>query len=459
MTTRIQKEITQIKNLLLQMSSLAEESVRSAIQACQRLDTDLAQRVIERDWEVDYIEVEIDNLVLKTLALQQPMAGDLRFLTSALQIAEQLERVGDHAVNISEQVMALMKRSDIVAVTSPGLRDMAQMALNMLGDSINAFVYQDAEMAYKIRMSDKEVDELYSKVVADEIADMEENCSEVRSGVYNIILALNIERIADLATNIAEDVIFLVEGKVIRHVDDEGVRLHHIDFTERMAEEEGGGPCPPPGRREPLECLHNHSNYVHKCLEQAALAIQAHLNGDDEGFEEYSSNVTELEHAADMIKRNVRAHLPRGIIMPIDKFELFLFLNEQDAIADTAEDLLEWLTYREVTVNSEIKEGLKTLLNKCLDITADLPPILNAARTYFETGDEDTRVWIKDRIRNLRIKEHEADVIEHRLKKQVFSLDADALTIFYLIKFVELVGQSADHAESAVDILRSMIAK
>ncbi len=456
MTSRIQREITQIKNLLLQMSSMVEEAVRTAIQSCQRLDTQLAQRVIERDWEIDYIEVQIDNLVLKTLALQQPMASDLRFLTSAMQIAGQLERVGDHAVNISEQVLALLKKADIMAVASPGLRDMAQMALKMLDNSINAFVQQDAEMAYNVRMGDKEVDELYTRVVADEIKEVENNCSEVRPGVYNIILALNIERIADLATNIAEDVIFLVEGKIIRHVDDEAVRLQHIDFTEHRPE---GGPCSPPGSREPLECLHNHSKYVHKCLEQAVLAIQAYLNGDDEGFEEYSSNVVELEHAADMIKRNVRAHLPRGIIMPIDKFELFLFLNEQDAIADTAEDLLEWLTYRKTKVDEEIKEGIRTLLNKCLDISQDLPPILNAAATYFETGDEDTRSWIKERIRNLRVKEHEADIIEHRLRKKVFSLDNDPVNIFYLVQFVELVGKSADHAESAADILRSMIAK
>ncbi len=456
MTSRIQKEISQIKNLLLQMSSMVEEAVRTSIQSCQLLDTKLAERVIERDWEIDYIEVQIDNLVLKTLALQQPMASDLRFLTSALQIAGQLERVGDHAVNISEQVIAVMKKADIVAVTSHGLKDMARLALKMLGDSINAFVYQDVEMAYKVRMGDKEVDDLYSRVVADEIKDAEDNCSEVRSSIYNIILALNIERIADLATNIAEDVIFLVEGKIIRHVDDEAVKLQHVDLTEPHSE---GGPCAPPGSREPLECLQRHSKYVHNCLEQAALAIQAYLNEDDESFEEYSSNVVELEHAADLIQRNVRAHLPRGIIMPIDKFELFLYLNEQDAIADTAEDLLEWLTYRKTKVSDDIKQGLKNLLDKCLDISQDLPPILNAAATYFETGDEDTRVWIKDRIRNLRVKEHEADIIEHRLKKMVFALNNDPMDIFYLVKFVELVGQSADHAESAADILRSMIAK
>ncbi len=457
MTSRIQREINQIKNLLLQMSSLAEESVRAAIQACQRMNTDLAQKVVERDWEVDYIEVQINNLVLKTLALQQPMASDLRFLASALQIAGQLERVGDHAVNISEQVMAIMKRSDTVAVTSAGLRDMAQMALRMLADSINAFVYQDAEMAYRVRMSDKQVDELYANVVEGEISDMEKNCSEVRSGVYNIILALNIERIADLATNIAEDVIFLVEGKIIRHVDDESVRLHHVDLASKRMEE--SGPCPSSGKKEPFECLRNHGDYVHKCLEQAALAILAYLQGDDEAFAEHSTNVTELEHAADLITRNVRAHLPKGVIMPIDKFELFLFLNEQDAIADTAEDLMEWLTYRRAEVDERTQEGLKTLLNKCLETTSELPPILNAAWTYFETGDEDTRVWIKERIRDLRVKEHEADVIENNLKKQIFSQDGDAVNLFYLIKFVELIGQTADHAESAVDILRSMIAK
>ncbi len=458
MTTRIQRDIAEIKNMILQMSALVEESVRTAILTCQRQDEDLAKRVIDRDWEIDKIEVDIDSLVLKTLALQQPMAADLRFLTSAMQIAEQLERVGDHAVNIAEQVAGLIEKSDEIPVYSSSLNEMANVAIDMLGESINAFVYGDSEMARDVRTRDQEVDDLYADVVHKEIAEMESGTSNVRTSVYHIILALNIERIADLATNIAEDVIFLVEGRLIRHGEE-------VDLGRSSGEEPGEAErerCPKTDhsfRREPLECLENHARHVHDCLSKAAEAVMAYIDGDMERFEKLVVDVSELEHAADLVKRNVRAHLPRGIIMPIDKFELFLYLNEQDAIADTAEDVLEWITYRRSGFTQEFKEGLEGLMEKCLDISKSLAPILHAARTYFQTGDEDVRVHVKDGIRGLRGKEHDADFLEHELKKHIFDSEQDSLSVFYQVRLVELVGLSADHAESAADILRSMIAR
>jgi len=453
MTSRMRRDIAEIKNMLLQMSALAEEAVRTAVLASQQQDLNLAEKVIERDWEVDNLEAQIDSLVLKTMALQQPMAVDLRFLTSASKIAEQLERVGDHAVNISEQVINLVKHSDAVAVSHPGVREMASLAVKMLGESINAFVYSDTAMAYEVRVRDAEVDDLYIEVMNEAVAAMEGNRSDVRAGVYQIILALNIERIADLATNIAEDVIFLVDGRLLRHDEERESR-------EGPAQEAGG--CQPAEgrRREPLECLENHAKYVHQCFEKALHALDAYMEGNEKAFLTYQEQVSELEQAADMIKRNVRAHLPKGIIMPIDKFELFLYLNEQDAIADTSEDLLEWLTYRRPKFAPEFKSGIRTLYQKCLLISQSLSPIIHAARTYFETGDEDVRVHIKDSIRALRVHEHDADVMEHKMKGLVFSLaPQDSQCNCYLLRLVELVGEAADRAETAADIMRSMIAR
>ncbi|HID97032.1 MAG TPA: phosphate signaling complex protein PhoU [Thermodesulfobacteriaceae bacterium] len=455
MGTRIGRTIAEIKNMLLQMSKMVEEAVRTSILAYQRQDLQLAQRVIEKDEEIDTLDVRINSLILKTLALQQPMAADFRFLTSAMLIGEQLERVGDHAVNIAEQVTGLIEKTDKIPVSILGLNEMAAIAVSMLGDSINAFVYGGAKMAEEVRARDKEVDDLYISVVNQEIDTMATSRSEVRPGVYHIILAINIERIADLATNIAEDIIFLVEGRLVRHTDE------YVPVQETKQAPAKGGPCPAPegGHREPLECLENHANHVHDCLAQAALAVKAYFDDQDELFTKYVGQVGELEQAADMIKRNVRAHLPRGIIMPIDKFELFLYLNEQDGIADTAEDMLEWITYRKTRIPEKIREGIDRILNKSLEISKKLPTIIHAARTYFQTGDEDVRIHVKDSIRNLRTLEHEADVMEHELKKQTFALEQDAASIYYFIRLIELVGKSADQAENAVDVLRSMIAK
>ncbi len=459
MTTRVQRDIAEIKNTLLQMSALAEESVRTAVQAWQNHDQELASRVIERDWEIDKIEVQVDSLILKTLVLQQPMAADLRFLTSAMQIAEQLERVGDHSVNIAEQVKSILQRVEVDTVPSTGLKEIAARAIKMLGDSINAFVYADPDLAREVLTQDRDVDELYASVVGKEIDKMEVSPGEVRPGVYHIILALNLERIADLATNIAEDVIFLVEGRLMRHGMDEEYSLDHGRETDEPLPEEGVCPAPESKRREPLECLENHAKRVTACFEAAARAIKAHLDGDSEEFKRLAEEASEMEHAADLISRNVRSHLPKGIIMPIDKFELFLYLKEEDDVADTAEDVLEWLTYHDSIFPSKVKKELIALVNDCLEITNALVPMIHAARTYFQTGDEEVRNHVKDRIRHLRSMEHDADVREHGLKKEIFAQDLPPLTTYHLIHLVELVGESADHAEKAADILRSMIAR
>ncbi len=458
MSIKIQKSVAEIKNSLLKMSALVEEAVRTAVRAWQERDELLARRVIDRDYELDRMEVQIGTLVFKTLATQQPMAGDLRMVTAAMQIAEQLERVGDHCVNICDQVEDLVRRTEIDIPPVPDLDEMASMAIKMLSESINAFVYNDTNLAYSVLMQDRNVDDLYDSVMEGEIGSMEASSEKVRAGVYHIVLAINLERIADLATNIAEDVIYLVEGRLIR--------AGTLSEEELEAAVEGHEPevpeaCPAPagGRREPLECLENHSRQVHECMTRAYDALKVYLQGDLSGFEDYVQEVSELEHAADLISRNVRSHLPKGIIMPIDKFELFLFLKEQDDIADTAEDMLEWLSYKEVDAPEPVKKDIMELFDLCLGIVERLGPIVVAARTFFQTGDEDVRVHIKEAIRELRSKEHDADVFEHEVKKRLFSMQGDPLSTFHLVRLVELIGASADHAENAADILRSMIAK
>jgi predicted phosphate transport protein (TIGR00153 family) len=311
-----------------------------------------------------------------------------------------------------------------------------------------------------VRIRDKNVDDLYEYVTREEMTLMESSPHDVKPGVYHIILALNLERIADLATNIAEDVIFLTEGRIIRH--DEGLGPKKEELSEKVEKMEKEAPCKEATKfREPLECLENHSNYVHQCLEQAHLAVMAYSENRKDEFKAYMEKVIELEKASDLIKRNVRAHVPRGIIMPIDKFELFQFLNEQDDVANTAEDIIDWLIYADIDVPDQLKEEYDRLLKKCLEITEEMPKIIHSARTYFQTGDEDVRMLIKNRIRKLRDKETEADSIEHQIKKEIFSTykDKGTFPIYFFVRLTELFGRTADHAVWAADILRSMIAR
>lgn len=456
MTMRLQRDIAIIKNTLLQMSSLVEEAVKSALLACRKQDSDLARRVIEIDDEIDAIQMKIDEYVLETLALQQPMAVDLRFLTSAQQIAIQLERVGDHAVNLSEESVQLMSKTGSVCILSHGLRDMATLAVSMLADSINAFVYGDSVLAREVRRRDKRVDELYRHVFTEEIISMQQGGHEILPGVYHIIQALNIERIADLATNIAEDVIYLVEGRIIRHNEAETSGIPGKAGREMDKE----GICEKKGRPEPLESLERHAKYVIDALDQSSHAFLAYCDGDREGFLRHLEKTRELEQAADLVKRNVRSHLPRGVIMPIDKFELFQYLNEQDDVANTAEDIMDWLSYREVTIGEPLRGEYHWLFIQCIGIAAALTEIIKDARSYFKAGDEEVRVRIKQRIRRMRDEETKADGMEHRIKKVIFeTYTEDLFPVYFLVRLVELIGRTADHAVGAADVMRSMIAR
>ncbi len=463
MSARVQKEIVESKTLLLQLSSLVEEAVRTAVMAFQKGDSALAELVIQRDNDVDLLEEKIDSVVLTALALRQPMASDLRFLTSAQQIASQLERVGDHAVNIARQIKGLSETAEPSALqasselhASSAIRDMANLAIQMLGDSINAFVQQDAQLARSVRQKDSSVDDLYTQVKQEEMALIGQNRREVLPGISNIMLAMNMERIADLATNIAEDVIFMLEGKVMRHDFEydqmKGAGDSVSGFVSCLSK---SGQL-----REPLECLERHAVQVHECLKKAIVGFRAYIAMDEAGFRQCFDDVSELEHGADLIKRNVRAHLPKGIIMPIDKFELFLYVNEQDAIADVCEDILEWLTYRRIQLPDTIAENSIALFEQCGDVVSGLSHIIQDAREYFKTGNDLVRTRVKEAILTLRTREHQADVMENSLKQQIFdTYPNDMFPIYFLVRLVELIGRTADQAEAAADIMRSMIAK
>jgi len=468
----LKSEIADVKNILLQMSSLVEETVKSSIIAFKQNNMDIAKQVIARDKQIDEFENNIDQLILSIILTCSPKDNDLIFLLSAKQISEQLERVGDHAVNISEQIIALFN-SDSIGIWSPGTIDMATIAIKMLGESINAFVFADTNLAFSIRETDKKVDELYNNVINEEIIAMEINRTDVKSGVYNIILALNIERIADLATNIAEHVIFFVEGRIIKHLSNEAFLsqkktaespFYQVGLFEKKQHNkklfDSSDLCSSDiKKKEPLECLQNHAKYINLCMEKTYLTLNAYFDNNTNVFNKHKEEVLELEHAADLIKRNVRAHLPRGIIMPIDKFELFMYLGEQDNIANTAEDLVNWLSYKQISVKLSIKEEIISLFKKCLEISSVFPNLLGDVKNFLLTGDETIRDKIKETIRNLRKKETEADIKENMLKELIFRDFKDTFTVYYLVRLVENIGKTADNMVSAADILRTMVAK
>jgi phosphate transport system protein len=208
-------ELSHVKVRLLTMSGEAEAALGLAVDALLERDPDKAHRVIVGDRVIDSMEVEIEEQCINLLALQQPMARDLRMLTSALKIANDLERVGDHAVNIAQSAERLTQSRPIAP--EPEIIEMARLARDMLSDALEAFIRGDAAAGREVCLRDDKVDALHRSVFRILLTHMMEDPHMIGAGMELFLVSRNLERVADLATNIGEDVVFLVEGKSIKH--------------------------------------------------------------------------------------------------------------------------------------------------------------------------------------------------------------------------------------------------
>jgi phosphate transport system protein len=219
MTKHFERELNGLKKELLELSTAVEESVVKAIQSLKDRDEALAREVIENDDTVDNAEVALEEQCLKILALHQPVAGDLRFIVSALKINNELERVADLAVNIAERSLVIGRQKVIDAPFD--FTHMAQKSRSMLTRSIDSLIRMDTVLAHEVCLADDEVDELNRDVYTQVYRLIKEQPENVEILINYISVSRHLERIADYATNIAEDVIYLVEGKIIRHQPDD----------------------------------------------------------------------------------------------------------------------------------------------------------------------------------------------------------------------------------------------
>ena len=208
-------ELNQVKVRLLTMSGEAEAALGLAVEALLERDAEKARRVIAGDRIIDTMEMEVEELCVNLLALQQPMARDLRMLTSALKIAGDLERVGDHAVNIAQSAERLALSRPITP--EPEIIEMARLAREMLSDALEAFIRGDPEAGREVCLRDHKVDLLHRSVFRILLTHMMEDPHMIGAGMELFLVSRNLERVADHATNIGEDVVYLVEGKSIKH--------------------------------------------------------------------------------------------------------------------------------------------------------------------------------------------------------------------------------------------------
>jgi phosphate transport system protein len=210
-----EEELQGLKNRLLTMGALVEERVHQAVRALIDRQLEEAEQVIRSDQDVNTLQIEIDDRCLKLLALQQPIATDLRLITAAMKINADLERIGDQAVNIAENVIKLLPQAPLKPLID--IPRMAELAEKMTRDALDAFVRKDADLARNVLQRDDEVDNLKDQVFRELLTYMMADPGTIQRALALILISRNLERIADHATNIAEDVIFLVEAKDVRH--------------------------------------------------------------------------------------------------------------------------------------------------------------------------------------------------------------------------------------------------
>jgi len=210
----------------------------------------------------------------------------------------------------------------------------------------------------------------------------------------------------------------------------------------------------------PFEGLQEHAEKVKECAWTFQQAMECHVSDQCKRFEELREEIIKMESEADAIKRRIRGHIPVGTVMPVDKFQLFQYLREQDNVLDAVEDVLDWISYRsEPGIPKELQKDFLHLVDSVINPIDALSEMVKEARLYFKNYSDRQRVVVKDIIRKLRRQEHDADIVEDLIKQKAFNLQIDPVTVFHMVRLAETIGSIADHAENAGDMMRAMVAK
>jgi phosphate transport system protein len=215
MTRHFHEELEALKQTLLAVGGLVEDQIRRVMRALLERDDELAREVIDRDRQVNAYDVEVDEQCVQLLALNQPAASDLRFITTAMKIVTDLERIGDQAVNIAQRALELHQEPQLKPYVD--LPRMAEMAQRMVKESLDAFVTRDTELARRVCGEDAAVDALKEQIFRELLTFMMADPRTIPRALRLILISRFMERVADHATNIAEMVIYMVEGKMVRH--------------------------------------------------------------------------------------------------------------------------------------------------------------------------------------------------------------------------------------------------
>lgn len=211
--------------------------------------------------------------------------------------------------------------------------------------------------------------------------------------------------------------------------------------------------------KSPFEKLQEHADKVKKCAQLFNEATICHIDEKCKDFDMLTEEVAHLESEADAIKRNIRNHLPRGILMPVDKFQFMQYLKEQDNVLDEVEEALFWLSFRPRSISDEVSADILHLVRAVIPTIEKLPDLVALGSQFFKHRTDDLRTKMKSIVRHIRQDEREADVLERDIKYKIFSTIKEALDVYHLVTLVDHIGHIADHAQNASDRMRTMIAK
>lgn len=210
----------------------------------------------------------------------------------------------------------------------------------------------------------------------------------------------------------------------------------------------------------PFDALQEHAEKVKECAWAFQQAMECYASSRCEVFEEHRQEVIRLEHDADAIKRRIRGHLPKGVMLPVEKFQLFQYLREQDKVLDSVQEALNWLSHRsDQTIPEALERDFFLLVDAAIEPTEELSRMVGEARNYFRNFSEKQRKKVKGIISNIRQMEHDADQREYALIRKIFNNETDSVSVLHLVRLAEIIGSIADHSENAGDMMRAMVAK
>ena len=445
MRLSLEKELQILKSLILDMAKLVHDVLSTTLLCVEKYNKDIAQKIIEADEQIDYYDSTVCQTALEIIALQQPVAQDLRFIITAIDISKNLERIGDQCVNIAEYLTNIAEKKGVISCEVP-INKMANEAFYMLECAINAFIKEDKNEAKKVIEYDNIVDKLEKEIIEKTMELMKKNSEFINAGVNCAMIAYNLERIADQATNIAEGVIFTIEGvnpKFVYKKPEEVKELREIVFKEIPV----------------FELLKKHAHLVIECMERVPLALEAYYRKDKNKFEEVFKDILEIEREADKLKVKIRNELPLGLVLPVEKFKIFFYLREQDSIADMAERILNWLSFKDIEIPKEIFTKLLDLLNQNIETAKRLEDMISYSENFLITRNETEREKAKEIIRKIRYNQHIAENTGNDLKREIFQTINDPITLFFLLDLVDYVMGISSHTENSADLMRAMIAK